>query len=760
MEISMNIKYMTLGLLGFVFMSNVSMAASPMEKYLSKIAIFENEDGRTIKSFEDIYINLNPFQKRNKKFPIVNTGKIPEGYVSEETAKKYFKDFSKHAVVTDEDIDFEEFMNEHFSINEITDFPNNYYETKPGSLTYTLCMDDDYKYVKKFSEYPPDAVSCRVDTSLCGSGCEELHKNEKNIYSDFKNNILSKAKIDDAKEINDPQNCIKMSLVKRTPPDISFDDSLAEEYNGFPVLGGDISYEPCTSGDWYLTPKGILIGREKPPVYHAKFSFGRFKDCPENDKDWKEFEDWSKLENIKRIDYSDYNTDSKDSKYKNKLFKTPKASPNGYQYFRDVVKFEPIDGFIRYSIFVKEGEIDSDLPVNPSVLVQHNRPEIGYGYPTAGDLGNTLETAKDWPDRRKFGEVTGKGYIDGILRVYDNDRPNIIIRVTNVETNEQMFFPPCVASSECKISLSSKYKAMSGKDKTNQDDYAWFVENLGPDYNHTVIAGVPDLKPYYTIYSINDTNIKTKTEDSYVDRLLFNKDMKFINENVRVEDYYFSDRMEDGSPTYSADSKSKKYKGSFGKRRGTCCEMAALYENTSGFRFKTGVEYKLDVWTDDNVKWTNIEYEKSIDGGPEMHYEYVKNTGIKSANDPSIPDDTSDNHIQLMVGKPKLLDEARVYDTGIKKGIIKLNIPNDSENLNEEEKIDITKHINGGIYFTLKDGTSKIYNMKTAKELESNHFPSIFVEAEDFSGLKRRLRLFFRVDDKNIDIKTLENSIK
>ena len=46
---------------------------------------------------------------------------------------------------------------------------------------------------------------------------------------------------------------------------------------------------------------------------------------------------------------------------------------------------------------------------------------------------------------------------------------------------------------------------------------------------------------------------------------------------------------------------------------------------------------------------------------------------------------------------------------------------------------------------------------KTVEELETNAFPSITVVAEDFSGLKRSLTLFFRVNDRNFDINVLEN---
>ena len=735
----MYLKHLGLGILCFVFVNSISMAASPMEKFLSKLAILETKDGRSIKTYEDVNINLNPFQKRNKKYPIVNIDKIPEGYVSKDTAQKYFKEFSQHAVITDEDITYEDFMNEHFSVCGLEDFPNNYSGANPGSFTFNLIMDDAYRYVSSFKEFPPNAVSCRVDPSLCGQECANKHQNKKNIYSDFKKNLLANSKIEDAEEINNPRNSIKMSFTRRTPPAITFDEKIAEFYNDLPVLGGDISYDPCTSNDWYLTPNGILIGQYTPPIYFGKFSFGRFKNCPDDGDDWQNSEEWSNLENLVKIDYTN---------------KPKDVIP----YFRDVIRFyEPFDGFVRYSIFVKEGEVDGDLPTNPGIVVEQNRPDIGYGYPTAGDLGDTFDTAKDWPERRSLGEIRGKGYKDGLLRIYDNDKPNIIIRITNVETDEQMFFPPCVASSECKISFSSKYRPMADKGKTNQDDYAWFVENLGPDYNHTVLAEMPELKPYFTIFSIDDESIKTKVEGSYVDKLLFNKDIRFINENVRVEDYYFSDRAENGEVSFNSDSKSKKHRCSFGKKRGTCSNMTALFENTGSFRFYTGVEYKLDVWTDDNVKWTNIEYPESFTGGPEMHYEEVRNPGVRMGNNPSSPSPNASN-VQLMVGKPKLLEKAKVFETGIKKGFIKLNVPDENENLNEEKKIDISKHINGGIHFTLKKGTPEKYGLKTVEELETNAFPSITVVAEDYAGLKRTLTLYFRVNNRSLDINVLENT--
>ena len=143
--------------------------------------------------------------------------------------------------------------------------------------------------------------------------------------------------------------------------------------------------------------------------------------------------------------------------------------------------------------------------------------------------------------------------------------------------------------------------------------------------------------------------------------------------------------------------------------------MAVLFENSGDFLFKTGVEYKLDVWTDDNVKWTNIS--SGEDGA-------------------------------------KLLDKAKVYETGIKSGFIKLDLHN--ENLNKEASIDPKKSINGDILFTLEDSTNLNHDIKTLEELEANGFPSVTVFAEDFSGMTRELKFFFRVNDKKLHLKILE----
>ncbi len=755
----MNYKIICCGIFISLLSVNISMAASPMEKYLSKIAILESKDGRTFETFEDVAVNLNPFQERNKQYPIVNKENIPEGYVDQKTAKGYFKSFLEHAVLTDEEIEFKDFMNEHFYLMRkesedsnlveesesnsdsdsdsnseklsdsegnsdsssdslalgdnsdlpdepeiIKEFPKEYIVTQPGTNTYILCMDSNYEYVASFKEFKPNALSCRDCKTLCTSKCNNGHVyGPNNIYSDFKDTLLKKANIVEAEEICNEKNNITISCVDRTPPTI---------VGGFPTIGASSSEIAssetrllCTTGDWFKTPSFQIQDNYENNIF-ARFSFGRINKCPNDNELWEDLEKWDNPENIVEVENKTVTIGGKKKKQ---------------GFFKDVVNFSHFDGMIRYSIFAKEGSPDGKGNLNPGVAnIIQDRPEISYGYSEKIDLGNTPDTAKEWPDKRNISSANEKGKDTGFVRILDNDKPNIIIRVTNVETGEQMFFPPCLASESMRIYNSSLYKSYRGK--TNEEEYHSFVENLGPDYDYKVIAKTPEFKPYYTIYSIDDKNIKTeKNENNYVHRMVLNNDLKFINQNVRVEDHFYSDTRADGSIAKVHGV------GEIGKRNGTFKKMVAMFENSGSFVFQTGVEYKLDVWTDDNVKWSNME----------------------KSDDPDFP--------------KFLVPNAKVYYTGIDNGIIRLDIPNtdEGENLSEEKNIDVSHNVNGDISFTLRKDTPRIRNFEIEEDIEkTNQFPYIYVKVEDTSGLIRELKLYFRVGDKNIDSRILENNKK
>ncbi len=707
-------------LLGSLFVSTTAFSANSIGKYLFRYMNFDCMDEQGLVVYQDVVIKLDPFQHYRTGYPILCEKDIPKGFVKKSKAEGIFIKLERHPIYTEDELTFEEFINDYFYMaNEdgsikITEFPCEI-QASPELTKLYLCLDGNYRYVSEFEKYEPDALSCEDCPKLCDKNCrksttvmkertirtwngyytvlEEKNKTEhsfgnNNIYRDFRNNVLSRAVIEYADDFIDKKNYLKITMKDRIPPSIE---------NGLPNLGEDDPNYIYTSSDFCKTEK-FDIKDDLEPVVYAKFTFGRFKDCPKESKKWIDQEDWTSKEDIIKIDHRR----DKDSSKNN--------------FFEDVVRFrEPFDGYIRYSIFAKEKRSKGEGNVNPSIAkIEYNQPEIGYGYYKAGDLGNTADSAQDWPEKEDLSDYNEVGYNTGLIRVQDNDRPNIIIRITNTQTNEQMFFPPCFGNNDIKISNSSKYKGVQEKFQTNQDDYNLFVSGLGDTYNHKMILKDKDSNPYFTIYSIDDSDLESKTNGSFVARLLFNADPQFIKENVRVEDYYFSDNNTEGIDIFK-DNTTEFVKGSFGRSLGTFSKMVALFDNSGDFQFKTGIEYKLDVWTDDNVKWTNIS-----------------------------SDITKDN----------LLDNPNVYETGIKSGFITLDLHN--ANFNKKIEIDPKKSINGNILFTLEDTTIHNYDFKSAEELEANGFPSVTVYAEDYSGLTRELKLFLRVNDKKLHLKTLD----
>lgn len=743
-----------LALASGIFLANM-VTASPFEKYLLKTRFLEGTKERVINTYEDISdIKLNPFCEGDNGFPIVAESEIPEGYVAKGTANKFFKKFYSHAIITEEPITYPDFFNEHVSLEcggeTYSQFPLSIDDSlnEPGAMAFNLRVDDNYKYVSSFKEFAPDALSCHVAPEFCSEKCKiktiktkseepvrhriyrisgdgsndyadyddyrhasrDSSKTEtkkvhafgpNNIYSDFRENLLSKANIENADEIK-KDNFLVFKLEDRTPPYI---------VGGYMKLGGNIDDYACTSGDFYRT-EGMEIRDNNPSVKEVgcKFAFGRLnREFPVESEPWENYEDWTTQENIKNVVLDDqivYHNLGKDKVI------------NG---FEDVVKFHAFDGVIRYSVFLKENSESGNLNPGMSVVLQ-DRPEDGYGCKTAGDLGSSVLTAKPWPDKRDLPAIKGKGYSSGFVRVYDNDRPNVAIRITEVETGKQMFFPPMIPAGQFKVNNSNKYKAEAGINKTNTDDYDLFVKDLSNEFDYTKLSAYPEGIPYYTILSLNDQSLGlgSDTLPLAVRKMLNNNDVNFINQNVRLEDYDISDTLPSGEVTYS-------YKNDeLGRKRGTMRNMVVLFENSSLFNIKEGVEYRLDVWTDDNVKWTNIKH---------------------PASDEEIVDLTN----------PEVLDYAKVYETGIKEGVIRINIPEyDGENLNQEKEIDISKSINGGMSFVLKERTPAIRNIDSVELAEKNNFPSITVSVKDFAGYNRELKLFFRVGDKKLNMRVLE----
>ena len=53
-----------------------------------------------------------------------------------------------------------------------------------------------------------------------------------------------------------------------------------------------------------------------------------------------------------------------------------------------------------------------------------------------------------------------------------------------------------------------------------------------------------------------------------------------------------------------------------------------------------------------------------------------------------------------------------------------------------------------------------VYDFKVPEDIEKEKFPSICVDIEDYAELRRRIKLYFRVNDRNIGVRILENNKK
>ena len=103
-------------LLGSLFVSTTAFSANPLGKYLSELDVFEDISGRNIEVYQDVTLRLNPLQDSNQEYPIICESDIPEEFVKMSEAKKFFKKLKSHPIYTENELTFEEFMNDYFYI--------------------------------------------------------------------------------------------------------------------------------------------------------------------------------------------------------------------------------------------------------------------------------------------------------------------------------------------------------------------------------------------------------------------------------------------------------------------------------------------------------------------------------------------------------------------------------------------------------------------------------------------------------------------
>jgi hypothetical protein len=153
----------------------------------------------------------------------------------------------------------------------------------------------------------------------------------------------------------------------------------------------------------------------------------------------------------------------------------------------------------------------------------------------------------------------------------------------------------------------------------------------------------------------------------------------------------------------------------FGRRNSYGRRAVALLELPGGkAMIQEDVEYLIDVWTDDNIKWATID-----------------SAGAK-------------------------LDSIVAIPTGISNGEIQVEIPNQFPRASHRVPIDAQASVNGKMRVVFREPTPDNVGGASEDELLNNRFPFIDVRATDYAGLERSIRLYLRVTNENPNIRVID----
>jgi hypothetical protein len=219
--------------------------------------------------------------------------------------------------------------------------------------------------------------------------------------------------------------------------------------------------------------------------------------------------------------------------------------------------------------------------------------------------------------------------------------------------------------------------------------------------------GSQDL--YFRIVDIFYSDVMHATERSILlNRFKTSPDPEFIRKHFRLESYDQSDmRQADATQDFDIET--------FGKRNSYGRRVVALLELPGNkAMIQEDVEYLIDVWTDDNIKWATID-----------------SAGAKLDNIVSIP-------------------------TGINNGEIMVEVPNQHPRASYRVPIDTQESVNGKLRVVFREPTPPDVIGAEEGELINQRFPFIDVRATDYAGLERSMRLYLRVTNENPNIRVID----
>ncbi len=742
---------LALAIFGFNGLSALHAQIDP--SFLKSVAVFDVGDGRMISTYEDVSgIRFNPRVKNANGITVFSKAAIPGGYVSASTAQGWFTKMYPNALCSDEypdavslitakfylDFGFEQngvwvphAIGQAFTGGTSLSFPHEYPQgqsNNPRSQRYYYCMEGGYEYVTGNVNYPPDALSCRSATQFCNcptttetvsdprtGRSKEVEKinhryGPNNIYSNFKDTALGYAALEEAPNIDGKSSGIyaQINFNDRTPPwvmdCVDYTDSTGNANKRFPTIGEDS--EKVTTGDWYNC-NSIQITENRSDTCLAKMSLGKIDFVPTSGSNWTNemTEQWDNDTGVESIGLSG---DPKSGK----LCATFMPNTNY--------------GYMRYTVFAEDTATTHNNGedtiaggnLNPGCAsIVEDTPAECYGLPNGGNLGESVTAAKPWPHSPAGGSslsitnVNGESRIknqEGLIRITDNDLPNILIKLTSTKDGKSIFFPPCMPAGELVVRNSPDYY---GKNGTNQQDYNAFVSSVSSDCNYLSLKS-SGSQPYYKLLNLEASEWANNTDKSVMSQLL-GDDNSLINKTFRLEDHEHSDTDNNGNAeTINSD-------GEAGMRNGTWKNCVAFIDSTvnPNIRIQEDVEYKLEIWTDDSVKWSNIP-----------------------STFPTL--NPEDNRV---IAVP----------TGIKTGEVVLNIPNQYPPVdNKVLSFNQSKSINE-YQVVFREPTAKV-TINGEDDLINNKFPYITIKVRDHADNERTIKLYFSVLNENADIRTLQ----
>lgn len=743
-------KYLLLALAIFGFGGVSDLYARFDSDFLNNIVVFQQGNGRTITVYEDISdIRFMPKSKPGANIQIYQESEIPEGYVLESDAKNWFNKMYPNAIYSDVYTDISSLIKAKFYLDfghvgangewisrpigsaikeSHQNFPHKYTETNnPRSQRYYYCFageDDNVKYVNNSVEgHAPDAFSCDDCEKFCPPQCKSLQETDsdeddseqkkpakkydhrrnlgKKLYSNFKKNVTQWADLKAIESITGNSSGIyaQINFRDRTPPWVSNTNN-----DKFPTLGE--KNKNITTGDTCICDD-IEITENRSKSCYVKISLGIIDDTPRSGENWTTQENWSEMD----IEKLSLNADSSKG-----IFNPIITTPN-FNY-----------GYMRYTVFAEDIETTYNNGedtiaggnLNPGcATIVEDDPTNCYGLPNGGNLGTSINFMKAWPyspngeeEKRhlNINTITGKDRIDeGFIRITDNDLPNILIKLTSTKDGKSIFFPPCMPAGELIVRNSPDYYGVNG---TNQQDYNAFVGSSIPsecDYN-TVKSS--RNKPYFKLLKLEASEWANSSDKSLMSSML-GDDYALINKTFRLEDHEHSDTTTNGDPETTNND------GEAGMRNGTWKNCVAFIDSTisPNIRIQEDVEYKLEIWTDDSVKWSNVTS--------------------------SFPTTSPEDNRVIAI------------PTGIKSGEVTLNVPNQYPPIVDKAlSFNQNKSINE-FKVVFREPTDKV-TINSEEDLINNKFPYVTIKACDHSGNERTIKLYFSVLDENTSIRTLQ----